>query len=157
MNGRLGSGQLVVSLSECASKGKSGLSSHTKHVSIAVFTHTEQMQVHKSDASVVEPMCWVMQLSSLPRADLPVPSYPLWEQCLGRCKARAFFIQREKLLLLSVSSVGEVSRAIKMDPPQMGTLPSAQGSPGSAQAIVETVLEAALLGAGARGSPSCLL
>lgn len=158
MNGSLGRGQPVVSLSECASKGTSGLGSHTEHISIAVFTHTEQIQVHKPDAPVVESMCWVMQLSSLPRADPPpMPSHPLWEQCLGRCKRRASFIQREKLLLLSVNCVGKISRAITMDPPQMGILPSVQGSPGSAQAIAEPVLAAALLGPGARGSPSCLL
>lgn len=67
----LGSGQPVVSLSECTSKGKSSLGSHPERVSIVVFTHAEQTHLYKPDASVVEPMRWVMQLSSLPRADPP--------------------------------------------------------------------------------------
>lgn len=149
--------QPVVSLSGCASKGKSTLRSHTGHISIVVFTHTEQMQVYKPDVSVVEPTCWLMQISSLPRADPPVPCHPVWEQCLGRSKGRASFIQRGKLLLLSVNYVGKISEVITMDPPQMGTLPSMQGSPGSAWAIAEPVPEAALPGAGAHGSLSCLL
>lgn len=110
------------------------LLSHQTRQHCSLYLH-EQMQVYKLDAAAVEPMCWVMQLSSLPRADPPMPSHTFWAQCLGRCKGRTSFIQREKLLLLSMNCVGEVSRAIVMDPPQMGTLPSAQCSPGSAQAI----------------------
>ena len=149
MNGSLGHSQPLVSLREPVSKAKSGLGSHAEHFSIAVFTSTEQAPVHKPDASVVEPMCWLTQLLSLPRADPAMPSHPPWEQCLGRCKGKASFIQREKLLLLSVKCVGEVSRAIMMDPPQM----CAQGFPGCAQAPVVPVLEAALLGTIASGSP----
>lgn len=146
----------MVSLSGCARKGKSALRSHTGHVSIVVFTHTKQMQVYKPDVPIVEPTCWLMQIPSKSRPP-PVPSHPLWEQCLGRSKGRASFIQREKLLLLSVNYAGEVSQVITTDRPQMGTLPPMQRSPGSAWAMAEPVPEAALPGAGAHGSLSCLL
>lgn len=158
MSGSLGSGQPVVSLSECTSEGKSSLGSHPEHVSIVVFTHAEQTRLYKPDASVVEPMRWVMQLSSLPRADPPIPPHGLWEQCLGRCKGRASFIRKEKLLLLSVDCIGEVSRVIATDPPQMPPgAPRRAPHPGSAQTTAEPARGAALLGAGAPGSPSCLL
>lgn len=78
MTGRLGNSQPVVCLTECVSKDKSGLGCYTEHISIVVFTHTEQMQVYKPHASVAEPMCCIMQVSSLPRADPAMPSHPLW-------------------------------------------------------------------------------
>lgn len=118
----LGSSQVMVSISECLCKSKSGLNSHTKHISIVVFTNIEQMLIHKVNASAVEPVYTVMQLSPFPIEDLsphlPIPSVS---------KGWISFIQREELPLHSffLWTVWRKSPGwLLIDPPQVGRNPS---------------------------------